>query len=139
MLQNEDGNSDTDSDSDFDNSNSLAAPSSLSVPPIDPLMRSLQDQDDPGTGSDSSLGRKEKARRRNLNKEDLLFNDVDVPSFNAEMLMLPPKPLPPSTNSRIPRNVGSLNVSSVPFSRSLSFTRANNNPMGCKHQRSRCC
>ena len=129
MLQNEDGNSDTDSDSDFDNSTSLAGPTSLAAPPLDPLMRSLQDQDDPGTGSDSSLGRREKARRRNLNKEDLLFNDVDVPSFNAEMLMLPPKSLPPSTNSRIPRNVGSLNVSAVPFSRSLSFTRPPQNPM----------
>merc|ERR1719414_2148146 len=52
MLQNEDGNSDTDSDSDFDNTTSLAPPVSLTSAPIDPLMRSLQDQDDPGTGSD---------------------------------------------------------------------------------------
>merc|ERR1719410_1249436 len=129
MLQNEDGNSDSDSDSDVENSVSVTAPNPLTSAPVDPLMRSLQDQDDPGTGSDSSLGRREKARRRNLNKEDLLFNDVDVPSFNAEMLMLPPKSLPPSTNSRIPRNVGSLNVSAVPFSRSLSFTRPPQNPM----------
>ena len=63
-----------------------------------------------------------------------MFNDLDVPSFNSDLLMLPPKPLPPvNTNSRIPRNVSSAGLSthaqSVPFSRSLSFTRAPQNSM----------
>ncbi len=31
-----------------------------------------------GVGSDSSLGRREKARRKMINREDLLFNDVEV-------------------------------------------------------------
>ena len=133
MLQNEDGNTDSDSDSDLDVSNSNHAPSagpaSLSAP-IDHLVKCLQEHDDAGTGSDSSLGRREKARRRNLNKEDLLFNDLDVPTFNPDMLMLPPKPLPPpgpaATNSRIPRTVSGLSsaaAGSVPFSRSLSFVK----------------
>ena len=140
MLQNEDGEEDSDSDSDLDLSNHnppLSLPASLSSAPLDPMMRSMiQDADDTGTGSDSSLGRREKARRRNLNKEDLLFNDLDVPSFNSDMLMLPPKslPKPNSATSRIPRTVSGLSATSaasgsVPFSRSLSFTRPPTNPM----------
>ena len=141
MLQNEDGEDDSDSDSDLDISGHNPPPSlpaSLSSAALDPMMRSIiQDADDTGTGSDSSLGRT-KARRRNLNKEDLLFNDLDVPSFNPDLLMLPPKPLPKpnsasATNSRIPRNVSNLSsaaaAGSVPFSRSLSFTRPPTNPM----------
>jgi len=125
MLQNEDGNTESDSDSDHDLS---SQPSASSIPaPVDPVMSSIQAQDDPGTGSDSSLGRKEKARRRNLNKEDLLFNDVDMPAINTDMLMLPPKSMPPPVNSRIPKSIGGL--SQVPFSRSLSFTRAPQNPL----------
>jgi len=125
MLQNEDGNTESDSDSDPDLS---SQPSASSLPaPVDPVMSSIQAQDDPGTGSDSSLGRKEKARRRNLNKEDLLFNDVDMPAINTDMLMLPPKSMPPPVNSRIPKSIGGL--SQVPFSRSLSFTRAPQNPL----------
>jgi len=125
MLQNEDGNTDSDSDSDHDLS---SQPSASSIPaPVDPVMSSIQAQDDPGTGSDSSLGRKEKARRRNLNKEDLLFNDVDMPAINTDMLMLPPKSMPPPVNSRIPKQIGGF--SQVPFSRSLSFTRAPQNPL----------
>merc|ERR1719412_1879896 len=130
MLQNEDGEAD-DSDSD-----SEEVVSSRSVPPSAPslgqdlMVKSLRVEEDAGTGSDSSLGRREKARRRNLNKEDLLFNDLDVPTFNPDMLMLPPKPLPPpgpvATNSRIPRTVSGLSsaaAGSVPFSRSLSFVK----------------
>ena len=136
MLQNEDGDDDSDSDSDCDISTSLnnqnIPPGSFPAP-LDPLMRSIQglQDEDGGTGSDSSLGRREKARRKNLNKEDLLFNDLDVPSFNSDMLMLPPKSLPPTaaTNSRIPRQVSNLTSGSVPFSRSLSFTRPPTNPM----------
>jgi hypothetical protein len=56
-----------------------------------PLVASLRGEEDAGTGSDSSLGRREKARRRNLNKEDLLFNDLDMPGISSDMLMLPPK------------------------------------------------
>ena len=134
MLQNEDGEDDnSDSDSDNDISHQLSNPVSSLTAPMDPMMKSLiLDQDDTGTGSDSSLGRREKARRKNLNKEDLLFNDLDVPSFNSDMLMLPPKPAS-ANNSRIPRNISTtsgLSVpSSVPFSRSLSFTRPPANPM----------
>jgi len=125
MLQNEDGTTESDSDSDHDLS---SQPSASSIPaPVDPVMSSIQAQDDPGTGSDSSLGRKEKARRRNLNKEDLLFNDVDMPAINSDMLMLPPKSMPPPVNSRIPKQIGGF--SQVPFSRSLSFTRAPQNPL----------
>ena len=69
MLQNEDGNTDSESDDD-DVVSSRNPPTSLSLPPpLDPMMKSIQDLDDAGTGSDSSLGRREKARRRNLNKE----------------------------------------------------------------------
>ena len=69
MLQNEDGNTDSESDDD-DVVSSRNPPTSLSLPaPLDPMMKSIQDLDDAGTGSDSSLSRREKARRRNLNKE----------------------------------------------------------------------
>merc|ERR1719402_800332 len=90
MLQNEGEDADSDTDSD---DLSSRQPSSLQLP-MDPMMSmsvNLQAQDDPGTGSDSSLGRREKARQRNLNKEDLLFNDTDMP--NNDHLVLPPKSL----------------------------------------------
>ncbi|XP_023331302.1 kinesin-like protein KIF21A isoform X3 [Eurytemora carolleeae] len=90
-----------------------------------PLVASVKLDDDTGTGSDSSLGRREKARRRNLNKDDLLFNDLDMPGGMSESLMLPPKVV-----SRLPKSVSALNGGhQVPFSRSLSFTRAPTNPM----------
>ena len=135
MLQNEDGEAD-DSDSD-----SEEVVSSRSVAPTAPslgqdlMVKSLRVEEDAGTGSDSSLGRREKARRRNLNKEDLLFNDLDMPGLGNEMLMLPPKGMPPVPGSRLPRQVSNLSrpqgqtASGVPFSRSLSFTRAPSNPM----------
>ena len=135
MLQNEDGEAD-DSDSD-----SEEVVSSRSVPPSAPslgqdlMVKSLRVEEDAGTGSDSSLGRREKARRRNLNKEDLLFNDLDMPGLGNEMLMLPPKGMPPVPGSRLPRQVSNLSrpqgqtPSGVPFSRSLSFTRAPSNSM----------
>ena len=127
MLQNEDGN--TDSDNSDSEAETAAREPGGGQPILDPLTRSLQ-AEDPGTGSDSSLGRREKARRRNLNKEDLLFNDVEVPAASSDLLMLPPKPMPHPTglNSRIPRNIAGL-AAPVPFSRSLSFTRAAQGPL----------
>ena len=131
MLQNEDGElEESDSDNDEVLSSRLAPPaSSLGQ---DPMLTSLRVEEDAGTGSDSSLGRKEKARRKNLNKEDLLFNDLDMPGLSSELLMLPPKGMPPTPISRLPRQVSNLTKShhgpqptNVPFSRSLSFTRPN--------------
>jgi len=94
-----------------------------------PMVASVKVDEDTGTGSDSSIGRREKARRRNLNKDELLFNDTDMPTMSGEHLMLPPKPM-----SRLPKSVSNLNGTAqvskkVPFSRSLSFTRAPTGPL----------
>ena len=137
MLQNEDGEADdSDSDSEEVVSSRSVAPSAQASLGQDLMVKSLRVEEDAGTGSDSSLGRREKARRRNLNKEDLLFNDLDMPGLGNEMLMLPPKGMPPVPGSRLPRQVSNLSrpqghqtPSGVPFSRSLSFTRAPSNPM----------
>jgi len=136
MLQNEEDDS---SSSDVEEGgrpslNLPYVPAAAAAPALHlPLVAAVKmDTDDTGTGSDSSLGRREKARRRNLNKDDLLFNDTDMPSINTEHLMLPPKPM-----SRLPKSIGGINGGmnggspghKVPFSRSLSFTRAPTNPM----------
>lgn len=135
MLQNEEDDS---SGSDLETDRpALRLPLVPLVQSLHQSIQSVKNDEDAGTGSDSSLGRREKARRRNLNKDDLLFNDVDVPSaVNADHLMLPPKSL-----SRLPKSISGLsnghksltgslsNGQQVPFSRSLSFTRAPQGPL----------
>ena len=51
-------------------------------------LQRLHAEADAGTGSDASLGRREKARQRNLNKEDLLFNDTDMPGKDDDDIMI---------------------------------------------------
>lgn len=142
MLQNEDGEGD-DSDSDSEQliSSARRPPTLPLAPPAslghDPMLTSLRVEEDAGTGSDSSLGRREKARRKNLNKEDLLFNDMDMPGLSTDMLMLPPKVgaraalgglpanqgMPPVPGSRLPRQVSNLSKSHAQPSANVPFSR----------------
>ena len=71
------------------------------ITPKSPLISSKDFDGEPT--SDSSFGRREKARRKMTTKEDLLYNDTDFPE---PMLSLPPV-LP----------------SSRTFQRSLSFVK----------------
>ncbi|TRY72220.1 hypothetical protein TCAL_03875, partial [Tigriopus californicus] len=74
----------------------------------------LQPGTEDSVGSDSSMGRREKARRKMTTKEDLLFNDTDMPPMallggdNGKLIGPPP---PPSSTNR------------AAFVRSLSFTK----------------
>ncbi len=82
-----------------------------------------------GVGSDSSMGRKDKARRRITAKEDLLFNDLDTPGMNnlpnANGGMGPPSlPIAPPPLSQQQSKLGV-----VPFTRSLSFTKPSSDLM----------
>lgn len=94
MLANEHGEEESDSDSE-DISGSALTTSTI----IANTVLNLESEDG-GVGSDSSFGRREKARRKMTTKEDLLFNDTDVPEpYSLPVaLMTPPTPLamPPS-------------------------------------------
>ena len=72
--------------------------------------------------SDSSFGRREKARRRMTTAEDLLFNDTDAPeqpySLPASMLMPPPASIPPVQQQLQQQQ------QLKPFQRSLSFVKS---------------
>jgi hypothetical protein len=103
MLANEQGDEDSDSDSIEDNSLASNAVN-------------IEIEYDTAVGSDSSFGRREKARRKMTTMEDLMFNDTDVPEVimttsatSSRMMQPPPVPLPS------PRH--------VPFQRSLSFVK----------------
>jgi len=77
MLANEHGDEESDSDSE-DISGSAPTPS-----PLVPGSAFHLESEDGGVGSDSSFGRREKARRKTTTKEDLLFNDADVPEIRG--------------------------------------------------------
>lgn len=103
MLTNEQGEEESDSDSE-DLSLSMTVStlvSNASNPPSQHAtnvnLELMVASEDGGIGSDSSVGRREKARRKMTTKEDLLFNDTDMPA---------PASLPP-----------------VPFQRSFSFNK----------------
>ncbi len=81
-------------------------------------------------GSDSSMGRRDKARSKRTTKEDLLFNDTDMPAPVVTSLQPPPQSMqssviygdsppalpPPPQSPTIAANVPA-------FQRSLSFTK----------------
>ena len=117
MLANEQGEDDSDSDSEdisaasavtFANANSLLALPANAA--LDAVV-----SEDGGVGSDSSLGRREKARRKMTTKEELLFNDSD---FDSQPYSLPVQPPPPPPVVSKP-----LQNARMPFQRSLSFTK----------------
>ena len=121
MLANEQGEEESDSDSE-DISGSAMTVSTL-MPPLPSHTNNLLESEDGGVGSDSSFGRREKARRRMTTAEDLLFNDTDTPeqpySLPASMLMPPPSSAPPPP-------LATTQQQSVvkPFQRSLSFVKS---------------
>ena len=114
LMLAEQGDDDSDSDSDE------LSPPILPPPPSGPITMSAANPGlnfelggDDSVGSDSSVGRREKARRKMTTKQDLLFNDTDVPTTAAAtageynpMLSLPPA-----------------------FTRSVSFTKPNSDLM----------
>ena len=97
MLATEQGEEDSDSDSE-DISASMVMTASQVIP------SNVLESEDGGVGSDSSFGRKDKARRRMTTAEDLLFNDTDAPEQPYSLptnMMLPPPPV--SAPSSIPQ------------------------------------
>ena len=152
MLENEQGEEESDSDSEDISTASTVngnavnpVPNNLRlntnnnhllVPPGINNLDSVLSADD-GVGSDSSVGRREKARRKTTAKEDMLFNDTDfdqqpyslpsqLPASSPSRMMPPPHPLitgpslikPPSSNQL-----------RTPFQRSLSFTKDPNSDL----------
>ncbi|CAB4065516.1 KIF4_21_27 [Lepeophtheirus salmonis] len=98
MLLNEQGDSESESDNESNIFVSNSSEQQSSVLPNNVTSEFMSEDN----GSDSSMGRREKARRKMTTKEDLLFNDTDVPiSPKAELIT---------------------NVQNT-FSRSLSFTK----------------
>merc|ERR1712223_668541 len=109
----------------------------LLVPPSINNLDSVLSADD-GVGSDSSMGRREKARRKPTTKEDMLFNDTD---FDQQPYSLPsqlpaqspsrmPPPHPMITGPSLIKPPSSANNSSrTPFQRSLSFTKDPNSDL----------
>ncbi len=90
MLANEHGEEESDSDSEDISGSALTTSTIIANTALNHL-----ESEDGGVGSDSSFGRREKARRKMTTKEDLLFNDTDVPEpFSLPVaLMTPPTPL----------------------------------------------
>ncbi len=106
MLASEQGAEDSDSDSEAEDlSVSLPPP-----PPVVPNNNHLNLDGEETPGSDSSMGRRDKARSKKTTKEDLLFNDTDVPAMPSI-----PHPASFSDVTAAPHQ--------VPFQRSLSFTK----------------
>eukprot|EP00095_Tigriopus_kingsejongensis_P007989 maker-scaffold269_size230758-snap-gene-0.23 protein:Tk07989 transcript:maker-scaffold269_size230758-snap-gene-0.23-mRNA-1 annotation:"kinesin-like protein kif21a-like" len=102
LMLAEQGEDESESESD----DSAPAPAVL-APPTNLNLDLAEDS----VGSDSSMGRREKARRKMTTKEDLLFNDIDMP-------------ISLDSASRI----GGTNASATGrtgFARSLSFTKPN--------------
>ena len=153
MLENEQGDEESGSDSEDISSASNANTNNLNsiqtnhrvvntnnnhllVPPGINNIESMLSADD-GVGSDSSVGRREKARRKHTAKEDMLFNDTD---FDQQPFSLPSQ-LPASSPSRMPPphplingpsgliKPPSANSSRIPFQRSLSFTKDPNSDL----------
>ena len=151
MLENEQGEDESDSDSEDIScastangnnamTNSVRINSNnnhLLVPPSINNLDSVLSADD-GVGSDSSMGRREKARRKPTTKEDMLFNDTD---FDQQPYSLPsqlpaqspsrmPPPHPMITGPSLIKPPSSANNSSrIPFQRSLSFTKDPNSDL----------
>ena len=111
MLATEQGEEESDSDSE-DISASMVMTASTVMP------SNVLESEDGGVGSDSSFGRRDKARRRMTTAEDLLFNDTDTPeqpySLPASMLLPPPASAPPASAPQVNK----------PFQRSLSFVKS---------------
>jgi len=145
MLANEQGEEDSDSDSeDISNasavnavvnpasssmSSSMVMSNSLLVPAAATATNAALDavmSEDGGVGSDSSLGRREKARRKMTTKEDMMFNDSD---FDGQPFSLPiPSALHSPGHMPHPPPAASANKNSnggrqLAFQRSLSFTK----------------
>lgn len=86
-----------------------------------------------GVGSDSStMGRRsgDKARRKRTTKEDLLFNDVEVPSLPS------PGKIRPPTNSNFQRSYSFTKPSSDLMFRSRSFVKPSGLGFNGRYQRS---
>ncbi|QQP57323.1 Uncharacterized protein FKW44_002265, partial [Caligus rogercresseyi] len=78
-------------------------------------------------GSDSSLGRREKARRKMTTKEDLLFNDTDVPSSPKVELIAQSNAQNNNSFSRSLSFTKGAGLNSELMSRSRSFIKTDNN------------
>jgi hypothetical protein len=133
MLANEQGEEDSDSDSE-DISASMVMSASTIVP------ANVIESEDGGVASDSSFGRRDKARRRMTTAEDLLFNDTDAPdqpySLPATMMMPPPTSMLPPPPASAPSSASQANK---PFQRSLSFVKSGGQVAMLKTFFLRCC
>jgi kinesin family protein 4/21/27 len=98
-------------------------------------LSALVEESSGGVGSDSSMGRRDKARRRMTTKEDLLFNDLDTPGMNEVPMSAASSNLrdmgPPSLPMALPMKPPpvSSRINAVPFTRSLSFTKPSSDLM----------
>ena len=117
MLANEQGDEDSDSDSAED----------FSVASVTTANNAIIEINEGEPTSDSSFGRREKARRKMTTKADLLYNDTD---FGIEPNMSLPPVLPSSrtaTHSAFQRSLSFVKPSGTDLmTRSRSFVKTNN-------------
>ena len=116
MLANENGDEDSDSDSNED----LSSASLVNIE----IQNSRLTNVDSNADSDSSFGRREKARRKMTTKEDLLYNDM----LGGSDFEVQPASLPPMLPKNFQRSQSFVKPSAQDLMvRSRSFVKPNNN------------